>query len=149
MSTDISVVKTTYDVEDRSWLASPHGTEPGTTPGVTLHIAGFTQADHYPNGFIPSGTILAKLSTGTYAGQYVPYLEDSGATDGSDTAAGVLFNTVSVYNSDHSTKTAVGAAILVHGFVKKSNLPFTSSTTTGGYIDAGGQSDLPLIYWEA
>ena len=48
MSTDISVHSSTYQVEDRSWLASQHGVD--VTPGVTLDISKFTKATHFPNG---------------------------------------------------------------------------------------------------
>jgi hypothetical protein len=49
------VQSTQYQVEDRSWLLSPHGTEPGTTPSVILDITKFTAATHFPNGYIKSG----------------------------------------------------------------------------------------------
>ena len=54
--------------EDRSWLASDHGTT--ATRTITLDISGFTANTHYPNGFIPSGMVLAKL---TATNLYVPY----------------------------------------------------------------------------
>jgi len=41
MSTDISVHSSKYQVEDRSWLASPHGVD--MTPGVTLDISKFSR----------------------------------------------------------------------------------------------------------
>lgn len=50
--------------EDRSWLGSAHGTE--STVTITLDISAFTANTHYPNGFIPSGTVLARLDTGIY-----------------------------------------------------------------------------------
>lgn len=68
--TDISVIKTSYQSEDRSWLLSPHGTDPGTTPSVTLDVSLFNRADHYPNGYIPSGLVLGKV---TATGLYGPY----------------------------------------------------------------------------
>lgn len=68
--TDISVLTTPYQVEKRSWLLSPHGTEPGANPPITLDVSAFTPAVHYPNGYIPSGTNLAKI---TASGLYGPY----------------------------------------------------------------------------
>ena len=44
----------------------------------------------------------------------------------------------------------VGAAMLVaFAPVSESKLPFTSSTVSGGFIDANGKGELPLIYWAA
>lgn len=72
---DISVQRTQYQVEDRSWLLSPHGTEPGTTPSVVLDVSAFSQGSDFPNGYIPSGYPLGKI---TSSGLYGPY---SGTTD--------------------------------------------------------------------
>lgn len=68
--TDISVMTTAYQVENRSWLLSPHGTDPGTTLSIVLDVSAFTANTHYPNGYIPSGTALAKI---TASGLYGPY----------------------------------------------------------------------------
>src|SRR4051794_13024423 len=63
--TDISVHTTSYLTEDRSWLASEQGTDrPETVP---LDVSAFPAGTHYPNGFIPSGVVLAKLASGLYA----------------------------------------------------------------------------------
>lgn len=50
--------------EDRSWLASDHGTT--ATRTITLDVSAFTANTHFPNGFIPSGTVLAELASGLY-----------------------------------------------------------------------------------
>lgn len=50
--------------EDRSWLASDHGTT--ATRTITLDVSAFTEGTHYPNGFIPSGTVLAELASGLF-----------------------------------------------------------------------------------
>lgn len=68
--TFIGVETTKYQVEDRSWDLSPHGSEPGTTPSITLDVSAFTEATHYPNGFFPSGLALGKI---TATGLYGPY----------------------------------------------------------------------------
>lgn len=136
MTSDISVQKTTYQVENRSWLLGPHGTE--DTPSVTLDIALFTAGTHYPNGYIPSGAVLGQVTVG---GLYGPY--DPAATDGRETAAGILFSNVRAVNDNGTTKAKVGGAILVHGFVKESRLPFQSGT---GSLDTAAQADLKLIH---
>lgn len=104
--TDISVVSTAYQVEKRSWLLSAHGTDPGTNPNITLDVSAFTANTHYPNGYLLSGTPLAKVGN-----LYVPYagsptevqtiaIDATGGTftvtvDGSTTAA-VAWNATAV-----------------------------------------------------
>lgn len=141
--TDISVQSTAYQVEKRSWLLSPHGTEPGTTPSITLDVSAFTAATHFPNGYFPSGIVLGKI---TASGLYGPY--DDTAVDGREVAAGILFSSVKVPNTADTTKD-VGAAMLVHGFVKIAKLPIANGATGRGYIDANGQTDLKLIHFVA
>lgn len=50
--------------EDRSWLGSAHGTT--ATRTITLDVTAFTAGTHYPNGFIPSGTVLSELASGLF-----------------------------------------------------------------------------------
>lgn len=130
--TDISVSTTGYQVEDRQWLASPHGTGPGDNPSVTLLVAAFDEADHYPDGYVPSGCVLGKI---TASGLYGPY--DPAASDGTEVAAGLLFSSLAVKD-----KVKVGGAIVEHGFVTESKLPLDGVT---GEIDAAGKADLPLV----
>jgi len=69
---DISVRKTSpLIVEDRSWLGDVDGTQ--ATRSVTLRTAAFTKATHFPNGVLKSGTVLARYTSGQYAGLYGPY----------------------------------------------------------------------------
>lgn len=126
------VISTAYQVEQRGWLASEHGTEPGATPSITLDITKFA-ADRYPNGYIPSGTLVGKI---TATGLYGPY--DDAAVDGTQTAVGILFNSENV----RTGQTQATNAILVHGFVEKARLPFTSGK---GFADANGIADLKNI----
>lgn len=109
--TSISVKRTTHQVENRSWLASQHGTD--HKPSVTLDVALFDQATHYPNGYVASGIVVGKV---TATGLCGPYDED--ATDGRQIAAGHLYHSVNVVG-----ETKVGNAIIVHGFVSESRLP--------------------------
>lgn len=139
--TDISVTTTAFQVEKRGWLQGPHGTEPGTTPGITLDVSAFTPATHYPNGYIPSGTVLAQLTAG---GKYVPYV-DAG-TGGAGVAKGLLFSSVKVPNPADTTKD-VGGALLVHGFVDAARLPIANGATGGGFLDANARAELPLIHF--
>jgi hypothetical protein len=126
--TDISVSTTGYQVENRSWLLSAHGTDPGANPSVTLDVSKFTAGTHYPNGYIPSGIALGKV---TATGLYGPY--DGAASDGRETASGLLFSTLGV----RTGATKIGGALVIHGFVKESKLPFA--------IDTAGKADLKDI----
>lgn len=139
--TDISVAVTNYQVEKRSWLLSPHGTEPGTTPTITLDVSAFTPATHYPNGYLLSGIVLGRL---TATGLYAPYVD--AAVDGTGTAAGLLFSSVKVPNPGVTTIDVAGA-LLVHGFVAPAKLPIANAATGGGFLDANGQADLKLIHF--
>jgi len=70
--TEIAVTTETFVAEDQSWLASRHGTENCRT--VTLDLSLF-DSSYYPNGVIPSGIVLGKVSS---SGLYGPY---TGTTD--------------------------------------------------------------------
>src|SRR5690242_10405842 len=142
MTSDITVGSTSYQVERRGWLWGPHGTEPGATPSITLDITTFTAGTHYPNGYIPSGCALAKI---TASGLYGPY--DSGAADGRQTPANgafLLFSSVRVLNPSGVALAKVGAAGLVHGFVDPTRLPFASGA---GFAAAAFKTAMPLIFW--
>lgn len=135
MSTDISVHSSNYQVEDRSWLVGEHGVD--LTPGVTLDISKFTKATHYQNGYIPSGTLIGKVTVG---GLYGPY--DNTANDGREVAAGVLFSSVRAIDTSTGNALAkVGGARFIHGAVNTANLPANSG------LDAAAKADLPLIVW--
>lgn len=144
--TDISVVTTPYQAEKRSWLLSSHGAEdPGTNPSITLDISKFVQATHYPNGFIPSGTVVSKI---TATGLYGPY--DSTASDGRQTVGddliGFLFGAVSVVRWNGTSATKAGGGIVVHGFINTNKLPFASGA---GALDATAKTALRLCYFRA
>lgn len=142
--TDISVVSTTYSAGKRSWLLSSHGAEdPGTNPSITLDISKFTAGTHYPNGYIPSGTVVSKV---TATGLYGPY--DSTASDGRQTPAddgiGFLFGDISVVRWNGSSATKVGGGIVVHGFINLAKLPFSSGA---GALDSTAKTALRLCYF--
>ncbi len=125
--TEISVTSTGYTAENRSWLWGPHGTEPGTNPGITVDASLFTAATHYPNGYLPSGTVISPAG-GPYSG--------TGA------AAGILFGSLRI----PSATAKVGGALVVHGFVRSGKLPYQTGT---GSLGTGGAAALPLIHFSA
>lgn len=143
--TDIAVRSQAFQVDDLSWdLTPPHG---GFDQQGSLAVAAFTQAQHFVNGFIPSGTVLALANASTYNGLLVPYL-DAGS-NGAAVAVGILKAGITVVNPDGTLKTHVGVAYRVHGIVRTPRLPFNSTNqAAGGYLDADAQADLKLIYFQ-
>lgn len=125
---DLTVRDEVFGSENRAWLGSQHGTE--SNRSITLDAAAFTAATHYPEGFIPSGTVLAVI---TDSGFYGPY--DPEAIDGRDTAAGHLFNSTPV----RAGATTIGAPLLDHGAVVESKLPANSGLDATAKADLAGQ----------
>ncbi len=128
--------------EDRSWLGSAHGTT--ATRTITLDVSAFTEGTHYPNGFIPSGTVLSELASGLfgpYAGRTAEVQTvtiTGGPTGGTftitlegDTTAGIAFN---------ATAATVQAALEALPGVDPGDLtvtgsaggPYTVTFNTGG-----------------
>ena len=142
--TDISVFTHQYLPEDLTWDLSPDQ-DAVYVEGGTLDVSKFTQAQHFPNGFIPSGTVLALDPAGTLA----PYLNS--AADSTNVAVGILRASVQVVRPTGELKTKIGVAVVkAWAVVSQSHLPFTSSNAAnGGYLDAAAQTDLPHIHFAA
>lgn len=114
--------------EDRSWLASLHGTD--DCQGATLDGDLFGDFD---DGIVPSGVVLGRVDA---SGLYGPY--DDAAVDGREVARGHLFTTLSGVEAGRT----VTGAILYRGRVFRNRLP------TGAGLDAAGEADLDLIRYE-
>lgn len=138
MSTSISRVTTTYQVGNRQWLLA----EPDVKLNVTLDPALFTAGTHYPNGYLPSGTVVGiKTATGM-AGPY-----DDAASDGRQTAYGITYGDARFVLDNGATDTKVGISVVVYdAIVSKGKLPFQSGT---GFADAAGITDLKNITFVA
>ena len=139
--TDISVFSQPFQAENLSWDLSSPGV-PYVESG-TIDVSLFNAAQHFANGFIPSGTVLGKV---TATGSLGPYLD--AASDGRQTAVGILRASVQVLQPTGVAKTKIGVAVMkAFGVVSLSKLPFTSGTAAlGGYLDAAGQTDLSRIF---
>lgn len=137
-----------FQYENLEWDYTPPGHR-FVIPG-TLVVSALTAAQHYPNGYIPSGMVLSFATTGGNSGLLVPYLNAATAGLG-DVASGILAASVPVTRLVGGTaRTKIGVALLVHGVVSASKLPFTvGNAAAGGYLDATGRTDLPQIYWTA
>jgi len=113
----------------------------GTVPSAAVSTGTAGVNGHYANGYIPSGTVLGKV---TATGLYGPY--DSSAGDGRATATGILFADCRVVRQNGTTATKVGSSQLVRGDVRVSKLPFQAGA---GAIDSDAKTDLSLIRFEA
>lgn len=101
----------TFGTGDQSWLGSEHGIENCRTE--QLDISAFTSGTHYPNGYIPSGTPLAKVG-----GLMVPYTSAEGTTTGAGVLAGHLFTDQRVVGTND-----FAVPVLDHGRVRASKVP--------------------------
>ncbi len=119
-----------WNPEDRSWLASSHGTT--ATRSITLDPTLFTANTHYPNGYIPSGMLLGEVSA--TPGIFGPY--DNTASDGRQTAVGHLFNSTPIAVGQTAK---VGAPLFEHGFVRVAKLPANHGLDTAGRTDLAGK----------
>lgn len=120
----IAPTTTNYALDSHDWLGSSHGTE--STETITVDAdAGFVAATHYPDGFLPSGTPLGKV---TASGKYGLY--DNAALDGRETLVGFLYGGLKVAAATDD----LGGAMFTHGKVREANLPYA--------VDAAGKADV-------
>lgn len=139
--TDISVSSTSFQVEKRDWLIpQPGGIGHGYSPSGTLDISAFTAGTHYANGYIPSGTVLARI---TATGKLGPYT--TAGSGGLETAVGFLYSATKVPNTADTTKDVGCAYVAAFAVVDADKLPFSSGA---GSLDTAGRADLPTIHFE-
>ena len=105
---------------DQSWLGSGHGLRNARTE--TLDISAFTKGTHYPNGYIPSGTTLAKVG-----GLMVPY--NQAGTGGTEVLAGVLLTDLAIPAGSTEDRPI---PVLDHGRIKTNLLPFAFTAPAAG-----------------
>ncbi len=115
--------------EDQRWIASGGLTAARDNDSITLDRSAFS-AVTFPNGLLPSGITLGKI---TATGLYAPYLNT--ASDGTEVAVGFLFATVA-FDPLAPATAEIAAALYWHGEVVESFLP------TGHGLDAAGKTDL-------
>ena len=138
MSTDISLQTTNYQVGNKQWLLQ----EPKVKLNVTLDISKFTQGTHFPNGYIPSGCAIAKV---TATGLFGPY--DNTKSDGTEVLYGHTYADVRAVRQNGSVATKVGTGAVVNdAIISVAKLPFQSGA---GSVDAAGKADVPTIRYEA
>ncbi len=140
---DISVrAGKTYLNEDQRWIGPGGISALRDNRTITLGRATFSGTTAlttaFPNGFIPSGVCLARVTaTGLYV-RYDPTYDVDAATagvqsDGRNVALGFLAVTVEL---DPNSTSNIAAALYWHGEVVESFLP------TGHGLTAAGRTDL-------
>lgn len=125
---DISLRTESWTVEDRSWLGSRDGTE--FTETITLDTSTFTAGTHYPNGYVKSGTVLAKLANGLYG----PY----NANDELQTVTITGTPTGGTFTLTFDGQTTAGIAYNAAAAAVQSALEALSNIAVGDVTVAGG-----------
>jgi hypothetical protein len=128
MGFDNVLTTTTYQSDDQSWLGSAEGTQSMISGTAKLDDARFVEATHFPDGFLPSGIVVAQI---TASKLWVPYA-DAGGDDGGRTAVGFLFTPKVV----RAGATRVEISILWRGRIREAKLP------AGHGLDAAAKVDL-------
>lgn len=108
----------TFGGGDLSWLGSAHAIRNARTE--TLDISTFTAGTHYPNGYIPSGTPVAKVG-----GVLVPYDKTEGTTTNAGILAGFILTDQPVVGTAD-----FGVPVLDHGRVIVAKVPYSGGFAT-------------------
>lgn len=123
----------TFGAGDQSWLDSSHALRNSRTE--VLDISAFSSSTNYPNGYIPSGTPLAKVG-----GMVVPYTSAEGTTTGAGVLHGHLL-------TDQPVVGTVDFAVPVqdHGRVKAAKVPAGTDAFTAP-VAAGKRANVTIDY---
>lgn len=145
--TNIAVFQQPFQTEDRSWLLSDF--DDIYAEGGTLSVAAFTAATHYPNGYLPSGTLVGVITASGLLGPY-----DGTATDGRQTCTGLTVDSVTFFNYTpvNGLLTSIGVAVTrFNAVVSQARLPFnaTNAATGRGYVDAAAITALRNVLFLA
>lgn len=136
--TDISVTSKEFGSDPRAWLLTElvgHQQSTPTTHGE-IDFSLFTANTHYPKGFIPSGIVLGRVTTGGRLGPY-----GNGLSDGRETAVGFLYNAIQV-PANLATRMAV-AVVDCFAVIWVPRLPANHG------LDTAARADLSLIKFRA
>ena len=123
----------TFGAGDQSWLGSSHGINECRTE--LLDISTFTAGTHYPNGYIPSGTPVAKVG-----GVLVPYDSTEGVTTNAGVLAGHLFTDQPVVGTND-----FAVPVLDHGRVKSAKVPAGANAFTAP-VAAAKRANTTVVY---
>ncbi len=123
----------TIGAGDQSWLDSAHGLRNARTE--VLDISAFTAGTHYPNGYIPSGTPVAKSG-----GMLVPYTSAEGTTTGAGVLAGHILTDQRVVGT-----VDFAVPLFKHGRVKAAKVPTGSDAFTAP-VAAAKRANVTIDY---
>lgn len=98
---------------DQSWLGSAHGIANARTE--LLDISAFTEGTYWPDGYIKSGTPVAKVG-----GVLVPYDDTQGTTTNAGVLAGFVLTDQPVVGTND-----FAVPVIDHGRIRTAKLPFT------------------------
>lgn len=117
--------------ENQSWVAPGGKSGLRDMDSITLARSAFDLVTNFPNGFIPSGVVLGKITAGgATENMYGPY--DDAATDGRQVAVGHLGVSVKVPTGSTGN---VAAALYWRGEVVEANLPAHHGLDTAAKTD--------------
>lgn len=118
--------------ENQSWIAGGGLLGVRKADSITLARSAFDLVTAFPNGVIPSGVAIAKITAGgATQNMYGPYSD--AATDGRQVMAGHLLTSVA-YDRDSTAN--IAAALYWDGEVIEANLP------TNHGLDSAGKADV-------
>lgn len=136
MGFSLEIHSDSWATDRLDWLGTRLGTDQARS--ITVDITTFT-VDHYLQGFIPSGTVLAKR---TSDGLYVPY-DDASLVAGFNTAVGHLLTPLKVRDPKGGAFSKGSGALYWMGIVIAAKLPnFLNTANNKGELDANGRVDL-------
>ena len=124
---------------DQSWLGSSHGINDCRTE--FLDISTFTAGTHYPNGYIPSGTPVAKVG-----GVLVPYTSAEGTTTNAGVLAGHLFTDQQVVINGTASTADFAVPVLDHGRVITAKVPVGSDGAFTAPVAAAKRINVTTVY---
>lgn len=128
----------TSNTGDMSWLDSGHGIRHARTE--VLDISAFTAGTHYPNGYIPSGTPVAKVG-----GMLVPYTSAEATVTGAGVLAGHVLTDQRVTVNGVATTVDFPVPLFKHGRVKAAKVPAGTDAFTAP-VAAAKRANVTIDY---
>lgn len=147
MGTNIAVTTESFQPGKKDWIKNRKGLK--TMRTITV-VPSLFSADHIVNGAIPSGTVLALVTTGPNTGWYGPYEGGQGSVN--EVASIAVDATGGTWQVafDGETTTAqafnVSAANLLTAINNLSNVSPGDVTVTGGPGSAGGATPYVITF---
>lgn len=124
----------TIGTGDQSWLGSTHNMRNARTE--TVNLGAFTAGIHYPNGYLPSGTPVAKVS-----GLLVPYDKTEATTTGAGVLAGHILTDQPVVGAGN-----FAVPLIDHGRVKVAKVPYNNTFTFAAPVAALKAVATTIVY---